>query len=318
MLISIIIPVYNTEKFVERCINSCEAQNLPKTDYEIIVINDGSVDGSLKIIANLAEKYPNIIVFSQSNAGLSVARNVGMHIAKGQYFMFVDSDDWIAENCLKSISDKLLSESPDILAICAADFINGKFVRRQEYTDPTPISGPELILRGVSPCAPFAIWSASFLKKNHLEFYKGIFHEDSEFTPRAYYYAQKVSFINKIVYFVYQNPKSITRTINPQKSYDLLVVCNNLLNFSSKVDKNYKKTYYDMISMYLNNALNNILFSGEKEKQKFNALLYENRNILVSLRKSTKIKYKVEYCLFKLMPLKYVQIYNYLTMIKNY
>ena len=125
MILSIIIPVYNVEPFVERCIRSCEAQNIAKNKYEIICINDGSKDNSLKIISRIADEFPNIHVFSQPNAGLSAARNHGMRVAKGDYYMFVDSDDWIAENCLGMLTDKLREERPDVLTFCAANVVNG-------------------------------------------------------------------------------------------------------------------------------------------------------------------------------------------------
>ena len=138
--------------------------------------------------------------------------------------MFVDSDDWIAENCLSILTEKLKNEKPDALAICAANVINGQAHRRMSYLDETPIAGRDLLKKGVSPCAPFAIWSAKFFKKNNLSFFVGILHEDSELTPRAYYLAKKVSFTNELIYYVRQNPNSITRTPNPKRSFDLVNV----------------------------------------------------------------------------------------------
>ena len=125
MILSIIIPVYNVEPFVEKCIRSCEAQDASKDDYEIVVVNDGSKDNSVDVVNRVANEFENIRVLSQPNAGLSAARNTGMREAKGEYYMFVDSDDWIAENCLTKLIGKLRKERPDDLAICAANVING-------------------------------------------------------------------------------------------------------------------------------------------------------------------------------------------------
>ena len=231
MILSIIIPVYNVEPFVEKCIRSCEAQDVSKADYEIVVVNDGSKDNSLDVVNCVANEFENIRVFSQANAGLSAARNKGMREAKGDYYMFVDSDDWIAENCLAKLIGKLRMEHPDALSI------NGEIKRRQSYPDETPISGCDLLVKGVSPCATFSIWSADFFKKHNLTFFEGIFHEDSEFTPRAYYFAGKVSLTNDIIYYVRQNPNSICRSANPKKSFDLVnVVCPHLSEFSKSVD----------------------------------------------------------------------------------
>lgn len=310
--LSIIIPVYNVEKYVEKCIRSCEDQDIPKEDYEVIVVNDGSPDGSLAIVERVAKEYPNIKVISQKNGGLSAARNTGMLNASGEYYMFVDSDDWIAENCLGKLTAKLRDENPDALAICAANVINGEPKRRQSYPDETPIAGRDLQKKGVSPCAPFSIWSASFFKENGLKFYEGIFHEDSELTPRAYYLAKKVSFTNDIIYYVYQNPTSITRSVNPKKAFDLVeVVCPNLSEFAKGVDDGYKVTFYDLVAMYLNNGMAAIQGADANKKAKLNAEIVERAYLWDDIRKSSVAKYRLEAFLvriFKKHPLKVYEV----------
>lgn len=311
ILLSIIIPVYNTELYVEKCIRSCEAQDMNKDEYEIVVVNDGSKDDSLKIINCLAKEYSNIRVLSQDNAGLSAARNAGMGKAVGDYFMFVDSDDWIAENCLGRLAKKLRKERPDALAICAANVINGQTYRRMSYIDESPIAGRDLLKKGVSPCAPFAIWSAKFFKEYDLAFFVGIFHEDSELTPRAYYLAKKISFTNDLIYFIFQNPNSITRTINPKRSFDLVnIVCNHLADFGSKVDPEYQYIYYDNVALYLNNAIFYICSSDKKKQSELNDSLYKNRHLFKILGKSTHLKYRLEAILFSAFPKHCVQIYK--------
>lgn len=313
MILSIIIPVYNVEKYVEKCIRSCECQDISKSDYEIIVINDGSKDNSLEVVNRVADEFANVRVFSQPNAGLSAARNKGMHEAQGDYYMFVDSDDWIAENCLGMLVEKLRNEQPDALAICAANVKNGEYIRRQSYTDGTPIPGRDLLVRGVSPCAPFSIWSAKFFKKYNLTFFEGIFHEDSEFTPRAYYFAEKVSFTNEIIYYVRQNPNSITRSVNPKKSFDLVnVVCTHLAHFATFVDVRYRYIFHNMVSIYLNNALFNIVQADKENHRKLNEAIYKNRCLFDNLRHSTSFKYHLEAFLFNLFPRNAVQVYKIL------
>ena len=313
MILSIIIPVYNVEPFVEKCIRSCEAQDVSKADYEIVVVNDGSKDNSLDVVNRVANEFENIRVFSQANAGLSAARNKGMREAKGDYYMFVDSDDWIDENCLAKLIGKLRKECPDALAICAANVINGENKRRQSYPDETPISGRDLLVKGVSPCAPYSIWSADFFKKFNLTFFEGILHEDSEFTPRAYYFAGKVSLTNDIIYYVRQNPNSICRSANPKKSFDLVnVVCTHLSEFSKSVDTRYQYLYHNMVSLYLNNALSNIVDHSKDNQQKLNEAIFNNRSLFIHLKRATIFKYRLEFVLFSLFPHKTVQVYKML------
>ena len=308
MTISIIIPVYNVEKYVEKCILSCENQDIPKEDYEVIVVNDGSPDGSLVIVERVAQEYPNIKVISQENGGLSAARNAGMQNATGEYYMFVDSDDWIAENCLGKLTKKLRDENPDALAICAANVINGEPKRRQSYPDETPISGKDFLKKGAPHCAPFAIWKALFFKKHNLMFFRGIFHEDSELTPRAYYLADKISRINDLIYFVYQNPTSITRSVNPKKAFDRVeVVSCNLSKFAKNVEPEYQVCFYDLIGSAVNEAMFDIQMANKEEKEKLNASIVERSYLWSDIRKSSILKYRIESYLvriFKKHPLK--------------
>ena len=129
MKLSIIIPVYNVEKYVEKCLRSCAEQDLPSDEYEIIVVNDGTKDSSLEIVERVAKDYSNIAIISQENAGLSAARNKGLSLAKGEYIWFIDSDDWIEKNCLQKIIRKCFEDGLDVLGICAANVVNDYIVR---------------------------------------------------------------------------------------------------------------------------------------------------------------------------------------------
>ena len=111
MFFSIIIPVFNCEKYLCDCLDSCVKQDLPNNEYEILCINDGSTDTSIHILNDYANKYRQIKVFSQENRGVSAARNIGLDNAKGEYIMFVDGDDLIRANCLRDLK-KTLEEKP--------------------------------------------------------------------------------------------------------------------------------------------------------------------------------------------------------------
>lgn len=314
MIISIIIPVYNVEKYVERCIRSCEAQDIISSNYEIICINDGSKDNSLAIIEGLAMEFSNISVITQPNGGLSAARNTGMQHAKGDYYFFLDSDDWIAENCLGNIVNKLQTENPDILCISAANVLGEEICPRHSFPSVEPLSGRDAQKRGgIDACAPFLITKAEHFKKYDLKFYEGIFHEDSELTPKLVYLAQKVSFTNDIIYYVRQTPGSITRSVNPKRSFDLVnVVCAHLYDFSKQVDSNYRQQYYYWIAMYMNNAIAYITKCSKEKQKELNSAIYSNNYYWNSLENSGCLKYWVEYKLLKMFPHNAVEIYKFL------
>lgn len=311
MVLSLIIPVYNVEKYISNCIQSCLKQNISQNDYEIIFIDDGTPDGSMNIVNSYYKEYPNLIkTHIQKNKGLSAARNAGIKLAKGDYIWFIDSDDWITPNCLKQVKEKLISESPDILALCAANIINNQIIRRNSYKDETPQTGKKAFNQMISPCAPFAIYKRKFLLEKNLFFYEGIYHEDSEFMPRVYYYANIVSFLNTICYNVFQNPTSITRTINPKKAFDIITVCKSLNTFSKKVTTDCIAHLDYLISMNLNNALSNSYTMDSINIKRLNEHIYNNRFLLNHLKRTKTLKYKIEYILFHTFPHHTIQIYK--------
>lgn len=297
--------------YIERCLKSCIEQVIRSDCYEIIIINDGTKDKSMDIVNRFQKKYPQTIkTYSQENKGLSAARNTGLKIATGDYVWFIDSDDWISSNCLETICSKLINEQPDILALCAANIINDKAIRRNTYKNETSKTGKEAFNHLISPCAPFAIYRRDFLLKNNLFFYEGIFHEDSEFMPRVYYHANKVSFFNKIAYNVFPNPSSITRTINPKKAFDIITVCNSLNLFSKKVTSDCIGHLNFLIAMNLNTALSHSYSMDNQSIKKLNDILYANRFLFNHLKTTKSLKYKLEFILFNLFPHHTVQIYK--------
>lgn len=318
MKLSIIIPVYNVEQYIEKCLASCLEQNIPQSDYEIIVVNDGSLDGSLAIAERIAATASNMTIVSQKNGGLSAARNKGLSLAKGEYVWFIDSDDTIKENCLKSIVEQCFSQDLDLLAICAANIIENQAIRRFSYTDKAIVSGIEVLKSGMMQhCAPFTIYRTRLLKENNMEFYIGIYHEDSEWSPRVYFFAKRIGFTNDILYFVTINPNSITRSVNPQKGFDYLTVANSIDRFyNTSTNKRCSHFFHNYISLMLNNAMSNFADKDNERvkelEQEFRNNLYNVKKLFGHLRKSTVLKYKIEGILFLIFPKYTLDIYRFL------
>ena len=116
-ILSIIVPVYNTEKYLETCLESLLNQDIDKSMYEIICINDGSTDGSLAILQEYAKNYDNIVLIDKENEGVSIARNVGIEKAQGDYIWFIDADDWVARQCLGVIKSEIEKYDPSVVQI---------------------------------------------------------------------------------------------------------------------------------------------------------------------------------------------------------
>ena len=313
--LSIIIPVFNVEQYVEKCLRSCAEQDIPSSDYEIVVVNDGTRDNSLFIVEQVAKEYSNITVVSQENAGLSAARNKGMSLASGEYIWFIDSDDWIKSNCLKKITDLFDGNHFDGLIICSANMINGTPIRRQDYfkLKRAIYSGIELLKSNYwEACVPFTIYRRYFLIENNLKFMEGIFHEDSEFTPRSYYYAKHIALINDVIYFVNVNPCSITRSVDNKKAFDCIKVAKSLSIFSQIVPTKLMVIFNFIISMNINNSFLNSYQMDKAAIQKLNTEWKENKFLFKHLRMSTIVKYRLEGILFNYFPQHCVQIYKFM------
>ncbi|MCQ2562306.1 MAG: glycosyltransferase, partial [Alphaproteobacteria bacterium] len=193
--VSIIVPVYNVEKFLPQCLDSIVNQTLK--DIEIICINDGSSDNSFKILQKYAEKDERIKIITQKNKGLAAARNVGIKKAIGEYIGFVDSDDWVSKNYFENLYLSACTRNFDIARACTKLFsVNGKFKKNSKLN--------EIILSAYKHKRALknfdnnivvwdAIYKNSFIKNNNIFFVDGLVHEDIPFTTKACFYANRVA-----------------------------------------------------------------------------------------------------------------------------
>lgn len=324
MDLSIIIPVYNVERYVSECIlSSLNQQNVSiGIDYEVIVVDDGSKDNSIWIVKNLVAGLNGITIINQKNSGLSVARNVGLDNSKGRYIWFVDSDDWIENDAVSRIVSKIKESDYDAIKLRAFRALpNGVMSERhKEYCETIVKSGREAGIEDMSNTpAQFTIYKRKFLFQNNLRFMPGVYHEDNEFTPRMYWYAEKVAYINKPLYFHRQNPNSICNTPNPKRAFDLLLVCASLSKFSDEIVKKSNFQYYialnQFISLSLNNALNIMISQSRSVRQTFNLALKKQRYLFKHLFHSNRAKYIMESILFKIFG-NYDFVYKILVNIK--
>ena len=203
--ISVIIPVYNVEKYLAKCLDSVLVDN--EFTGQVICVNDGSTDGGLSIMEQYAHRYPNIEIISQSNAGLSAARNTGLRAASGEYVLFLDSDDWLFPNAIQRLAKQIDGE--DVLYYNAKKYYEeiGNFdddcaIEEQKHVDGrTYFSAVYNQQRNVPfVCVWGGIYNRQFLIHNNLWNEPGIYHEDTLFTPQVLLVANHVSSINEYVY----------------------------------------------------------------------------------------------------------------------
>ena len=188
MLLSIIIPIYNSEKFLNDCIDSIYLQKLFEKDFELILIDDGSTDNSFQICEKYQKKHSNILIFQKENGGQSTARNLGLRKAHGKYVMFVDSDDKLSPYTIHKLVEGAEGTKSEITISSMIVYnATGEIKRYNDfpYYGKT-ISGKLAILSGLnfgSSCA--RLYRRDFLLHNNIEFKPGIKHEDVLFSVRC-------------------------------------------------------------------------------------------------------------------------------------
>ena len=274
MKISIIIPVYNVERYIARCIESCLQQDLPETEYEIIIVNDGTRDNSMEIVQRYAQSHTNMIIIEQSNKGLSEARNAGLKKAAGEYVWFVDSDDWIEKNSLKAITDRMQKQQLDALHISVIDVKNNQKSLRFDFSkfEDSVWKGKDILSRfQFQPPAQFTIYRRNFLQLYHLSFYPNIYHEDVEFTPRAYFYAERVGYYSTPVYYYeLSNTTSIMHNVSIKRVFDMSLIMQRHLAFMKDVvkDEKYMPAFGTIIGQLVNSSLMIIKRVGNSSQRK--------------------------------------------------
>lgn len=216
--VSVIIPVYNVERYVEQCVRSVQGQTLQ--EVEIICVNDGSTDGSLAVIEKLSRADKRIKIVDQKNGGQSSARNAGAKVANGLYIYFLDSDDYLEPDALRVLYDECEQNQLDIVYFDANSFIDGEakdnpdltkklqtykeyYHRKHDYS--RIVSGGDLFILlkkhheyRCSPCLQMI--SSRFCRLHGLQFYEGIIHEDNLFTLTAILQAQRVKHVPFVFY----------------------------------------------------------------------------------------------------------------------
>jgi len=226
-IISVVVPAYNGEKYIRRCIGSLCEQNLD--GLEIVVVDDGSTDNTAEVAESLlSTSGRSYKVVSQPNKGASAARNRGLEIARGQYIMFLDCDDYIDSNCLVSLLRLAESEDSDVV-FCGYDYVSEEgevlvsYDSRYRYLEgPTP--GPEVLisvfLENVSVWTGSTMYRKELLDRYNLRYTVGrTIAEDLEFEFKALFHAKLVSSFNESLSFYVQRPTSLTSTVDLLKRF---------------------------------------------------------------------------------------------------
>ncbi|MBQ8868899.1 MAG: glycosyltransferase [Oscillospiraceae bacterium] len=286
--ISVIIPIYNAEKYLKKCIESVLSQTLK--EIEIILVDDGSTDGSGAILDEYAEKYDNIKVIHQENAGPAIARNVGIANARGEYIGFVDSDDYIAPDMYEQLYTTAIKHNVDIVT---GDFVtvkNGRNLNRQGVKlEANKLYGEkeirELVLYANENrllwFAVKSIYKSELVKNNNIHFSELKIGEETPFVLECLLCAKSMYYIDEPFYFYEQSPDSLARA---KYKGDYLHKLEKLYFAKDSVYKKYNITGYENdINAYTMKHTLTLLLSNEiNHRSSISEKIKSYRNIINS------------------------------------
>ena len=294
-LLSVIIPVYNVQKYLKSCVDSVLCQNRLEDDVEILLIDDGSTDNSPVLCDEYAENHAQIRTFHKENGGLSDARNYGIQKAQGQYIVFLDSDDFWEQGYIDEIKD-IVNATPDV------DLIFGNYIQYYEKenkkiyaenfltrADAAGKTGVEIllsILRREHQCISSAcknVYARRLLVDNQLYFKKGILCEDAFWSPNVYFRAQKCSVLqNSYYYYRKQRENSITNTYNLKLLRDILYICNYWIDYiqKSSYSDEFKQLFINEYAVHFRSNIQKVYSGKRKDRKQAIALVRDNLSIL--------------------------------------
>ena len=303
--VSVIVPVYNVEKFIDKCLNSLVKQSLK--EIEIIVVNDGTKDNSQKIIDKYVKKYPDKIKsYIKENGGQGSARNYGLKKASGEYIGYVDSDDFVEKDMYKKLYNKAKENNYDIV-VC------GNYNVSEDYQNKNIdafINNYNTDLENIF-FGKMAVWNKIYkrdiLIKNKLEFKEKVWYEDLAFTLKAIMNSNTFAFIDEPLYDYLIREGSTLNNSNVQRNLEILDAFNDILSY---IQHNKKEEYFSKIEflaidhIYIS-AIVRVLKAEADDKVKretINKLIdymnkkfpnYKNNKYINTLSKNRKIIYKL-------------------------
>lgn len=258
--ISIIIPVYNAESYIERCLQSIVSSTVPEGSYEIIAVDDSSSDRSLEVLQKMEEQVPQLHVYHRRKAGPGGARNLGLNYAKGRYIMFVDADDYINTASFSHLLSLLISQyEQDIIGF---DYLkidsegNERPYSNQLFPYCREMSGAEYM----NMQQPLGIlwgyfFNRRFVLKNNLKFQEKIAHSDEDFVSRAFCVAETVTFLPVLLYYYCYNSESVInkqgKEYEEKRFYDHLKVIDGLSIYRQELSDSFVGSGLDRKIDYL-------------------------------------------------------------------
>ncbi|MEW9501068.1 glycosyltransferase family 2 protein [Jeotgalibacillus marinus] len=298
-IISIIVPVYNVENHLRKCLDSLLAQTL--TNFEVIVVNDGSTDRSGKICDEYSVKDMRIKVIQKENGGLSSARNVGIKAAEGQYIGFVDGDDRIDVNMYENLYRQSIDTKSDISVCTLGREIDGTLVNEEKeklVKEMDNVEAMRELFKG--DLYRFSVCNKLFKKHcfENVQFPEGRIHEDLSTTYRLFANSNKTVFNNHIGYIYVKRKDSILTSQFSEKRLDSFTGWNEILLF---MNKKYPQLYSEILAAFTFWCVDNMYYiinqveTKEKKREYLNVIQKNVKKNYISIMKNYDLSLKYKY-----------------------
>jgi glycosyltransferase involved in cell wall biosynthesis len=306
--ISIIIPVYNLEQYIKRCLDSILTQTFQ--DFEVIIVNDGSTDNSGSICDEYAQRDNRVRVIHMENGGLSAARNEGIKIAKGEFLGFVDSDDYIEKDMYKVLYTLCHDTNSDISICKFSREVNGKLISEQKEVSIVEMDNDEAmrqLFKGV--LYRFSVCNKLFKKTcfEHIKFPEGRIHEDLATTYKVFANASKSVYTNYEGYVYVKRVESILTSKFNGKRLDAFIGWNEILSFMCR---NYPHLSKEFISCFAYGCVDNIHYilnqvENRNLKEEYLSVIQQlvrKFYVKIMLNNALSLKYKITITLLECSP----------------
>lgn len=287
MLLSIIVPGQNVEAYIGKCLDSLLDQDISSSDYEIIIVNDGSTDRTKEIVEGYVSSHSNVILINQQNKGLSGARNSGVNVARGLYVMYIDSDDYIEKNVLGGLLAQAERDNLDVLRYNYRNVNEDYKVIVPKRNNKLYVDYSGDVTDGFSFLTHrlgYACYAWQFLMKveiaKNVLFKEGIYFEDTEWAPRMLNEAKRVASTDVVVYNYMKRTNSITNAVDDAKKRKVIEDKMSLIEGLQlqSVDKLDKSWYGGMIAHTVLSIMGSVAI-----------LYYDERNAYISRLKGMDV-----------------------------
>lgn len=244
MKLSFIVPVYNVEDYLTDCLQSLYTQSLAESDFEVVIVNDGSLDSSSVIVEDFQKKHANIKYYTQTNQGLSAARNMGIEKAQGEYILCIDSDDFLLPDTIVLLLEKAIENDLEVMRgeyrHCddAGNLLPPMPINKISKSYANQIVDGDILYRcifGIAFFSPLLMIKRTLLLTHNLYFTKGLYFEDIDFALRLSFLVKRVMYLPVIFYVYRLRNGSITASMSEKKLNDLVSIILKLRSYSQSV-----------------------------------------------------------------------------------